>query len=155
MQLTWGGRLRASTNLRSPRKYSIRKGWNCITLSDRVSYNFVFESAIATFGLWLVRRTNYFPIRYGFQCLRAALSLIPGDCLDSFSLRSLPAYAQGRSMWSNPICERHVPKCDSEASQVTMNSKSKLTGAKHGLEIILFFRFRNDCFAAPGNGPLV
>ena len=48
-----------------------------------------------------------------------------------------------------------MPKCDSEESQVTIISKSKFTGARHGLEIILFFKLRNDCFAALGRGPLV
>ena len=87
--------------------------------------------------------------------MRAARSLMPGDCLDSFSLKSLLAYAHGRSMPSKLICDKHVPKCDSDASHVTINSRSKLTGAKQGLEIIVFFRARKDFFASSGNGPLV
>ena len=38
---------------------------------------------------------------------------------------------------------------------MTMNSKSKLTGARQGFETIMFLRFKKDCFAAAGKGPLV
>ena len=87
--------------------------------------------------------------------MSAARSRVPGDCLASFSLSSLLAYAHGRSILSVPICDKQIPKWDSEASQVTINSGSKLTGARHGLEIMVCLSVRKDFLASSGRGPLV
>ena len=38
---------------------------------------------------------------------------------------------------------------------MTINSRSKLTGAKQGFDIIVCFRAKKDCFASSGSGPLV
>ena len=80
---------------------------------------------------------------------------MPGDCFDSFSLCSLLAYAHGRSTLSWPICERQVQKCVSDVSQVTINSRSELTGAKQGFDTMILFKFWKEVSASGGRGPLV
>ena len=86
---------------------------------------------------------------------RAAFSRKPGACFDSFMLSSLLAYAHGCSIPLSLTWDRQAPKCIAEASQVSMNSLSKSTAARQGLEISAFCNALKKCSAGVGKGPFV